>query len=81
MTKEEKKQLESRLEKVNKIENKIEILKEGLSVFDSGKIYLNASTFQKEHEAMSRALQLVEDSVMDVFKREIERLEKEWREQ
>ena len=78
MTKEEKKQLESRLEKVNNIENKIEILKEGLSVFDSGKIYLNASTFQTEHEAMGCALFLVEDSVREIFRRKIEELETEW---
>ena len=80
MTTEEKAKIEIRLAKAKSIESNIESLKEGLAVFDSGRIYLNACTFQREHEAMSRALQLVEPAIIEIFKQKIEELKKEWSE-
>ena len=78
MTTEEKKAIEERLREANRIEEQIKVFKDSLDIIDSGALYLNACTFQREHEMVSRAIELSQFSIRDVFKSKIEELTKEW---
>lgn len=77
MTPEEKYEIESRLNRANKIESQIEEIKTAVENIDNGKFYLNASRFQYEHEMVAKAVRLIEPRVREAFANKIEELKQE----
>lgn len=78
MTPEEKKEVKARLERANAIEEQIENIESALEIIGGGRFYLNACTFQKEHEAVSKALSLIEPSVKRELRNKIDELKAEF---
>lgn len=74
MTPEEKKEIKARLDKADEIEEQIGIIESAIDIIVGGRFYLNACTFQKEHEAVSRALSLIESSVKRELRNKIDEL-------
>lgn len=78
MTPEEKKEVKARLDRANAIEEQIENIESALEIISGGRFYLNACTFQREHEAVSRALSLIEPSVKRELRNKIDELKAEF---
>lgn len=78
MTPEEKKEVKARLDRANAIEEQIESIKSALEIISGGRFYLNACTFQRGHETVSRALSLIEPSVKRELRNKIDELKAEF---
>lgn len=80
MTQEEKNNIQARLDKANKIEGKIKVIKNALNILDCGTFYLNAGRYQSDHEEVARAIKLIESSVRREFGNKIAELKAEFEE-
>lgn len=78
MTPEEKKKVKARLDRANAIEEQIENIESALEIISGGRFYLNACTFQQEHETVSRALSMIEPSIKRELRNKIEELKAEF---
>lgn len=78
MTPKEKEEVKARLDRADAIEEQIENIESALEVISGGRFYLNAFTFQQEHETVSRALSLIEPSVKRELRNKIDELKAEF---
>lgn len=79
MTPEEKEEVKARLDRADAIEEQIENIESALDIISGGRFYLNACTFQQEHETVSsKALSLIEPSVKRELRNKIDELKAEF---
>lgn len=78
MTPEEKEEVKARLDRADAIEEQIENIESALDIISGGRFYLNACTFQQEHETVSSALSLIEPSVKRELRNKIDELKAEF---